>query len=279
MQSIYQAADAIDAQRIVALLEDHGIPAHVQGAYLAGAIGELPAGGLVSVWVADDDAARARQLVVDEEADRLARQEADEADVEDDDASASAAAASAKASGGVLVPALFAFLFGTVVGGGIMYGQLRTPQESLPIDYDGDGVADQYYDVEGETLVRVRFDRDGDGEIDQVQEDASEPDNILRVDDDFDGRFETIYRYAKQLPVQAQSDLDGDGFMEWNVTFRHGVARTATLRDPTTDALLKRETFDGGLLVLEEFDADGDGTLETVRHIDLRGERVDAPGR
>lgn len=63
MKAIYDAADAIDAQRIVALLASESIDAHVTGAYLAGAIGELPAGGLVRVWVADEDAVAARALI------------------------------------------------------------------------------------------------------------------------------------------------------------------------------------------------------------------------
>jgi predicted metal-dependent HD superfamily phosphohydrolase len=59
MRAIYHAANPIDAQLAVDRLAAEGIAAHVQGAYLSGGVGELPAGDLLRVWVADEDAVRA----------------------------------------------------------------------------------------------------------------------------------------------------------------------------------------------------------------------------
>jgi predicted metal-dependent HD superfamily phosphohydrolase len=59
MRAIYHAANPIDAQLAVDRLAAEGIAAHVQGGYLAGGVGELPAGDLVRVCVADADAVRA----------------------------------------------------------------------------------------------------------------------------------------------------------------------------------------------------------------------------
>lgn len=64
MKNIYDARDIIDAQRVVALLEYEGVHAEVSGQYLSGAMGELPVHGLVKVWVADQDAAVARDIVL-----------------------------------------------------------------------------------------------------------------------------------------------------------------------------------------------------------------------
>ncbi len=50
------------------LLEQVGIMAQVQGDMLQGAMGELPAAGLASVWVAESDEARAREVIADFEA-------------------------------------------------------------------------------------------------------------------------------------------------------------------------------------------------------------------
>mgnify|MGYP000064788722 CR=1 FL=1 len=47
------------------LLEQVGIMAQVQGDMLQGAVGELPAAGLASVWVAESDEARAREVITD----------------------------------------------------------------------------------------------------------------------------------------------------------------------------------------------------------------------
>lgn len=59
MRAIYHAANPIDAQLAVDRLAAEGIPAYVQGGYLSGGVGELPAGDLVRVCVAGADAVRA----------------------------------------------------------------------------------------------------------------------------------------------------------------------------------------------------------------------------
>jgi hypothetical protein len=51
MRIVYQAENVIDAHLVKGALESDGIPAHVAGEYLTGAIGELPALGLVAVMV------------------------------------------------------------------------------------------------------------------------------------------------------------------------------------------------------------------------------------
>ena len=50
---------------ILHLLQQSGIPGHVEGEYLQGGIGELPAAGLVNVVVADEQAERARAVIRD----------------------------------------------------------------------------------------------------------------------------------------------------------------------------------------------------------------------
>lgn len=81
MKSIYQAAHGVDAHMVRALLEQAGIPAQVRGEYLQGALGELPVNGMVTVWVPEPDAARAREVVRDWE-----QSEPESFDPVDDDA-------------------------------------------------------------------------------------------------------------------------------------------------------------------------------------------------
>ncbi len=69
MKQAYHAANPVDAQLVVDLLASEGIAAFTQGQYLSGAIGELPAGELLRVWVPDEDLARARALVASRETD------------------------------------------------------------------------------------------------------------------------------------------------------------------------------------------------------------------
>lgn len=68
MKQIYRAASPIDAQLVVYLLAAEGIAAFTQGHYLSGAVGELPAGELLRVWVAGESVDRARALIAEREA-------------------------------------------------------------------------------------------------------------------------------------------------------------------------------------------------------------------
>lgn len=63
MKVVYHAASVIDAQLVVDLLAASGVPAHVQGSYLSGAIGELPAGEMVRVWVTGEHFEQAKQTL------------------------------------------------------------------------------------------------------------------------------------------------------------------------------------------------------------------------
>lgn len=63
MTPVYDAENAIDAQLVCDLLLSAGLEALVFGADLAGGVGELPAGGLVRVWVAPEQVTQARELI------------------------------------------------------------------------------------------------------------------------------------------------------------------------------------------------------------------------
>ncbi|MDH3713315.1 MAG: DUF2007 domain-containing protein [Gammaproteobacteria bacterium] len=64
MECVYQAASLLDAQLVQDALEGGGIDATINGVYLSGAIGELPADATPSVWVINDsDVTRARTII------------------------------------------------------------------------------------------------------------------------------------------------------------------------------------------------------------------------
>lgn len=65
MQIIYRAANLADAHLVRQLLESEGVPAFVQGEYLQGAVGELPANTEVFVHVHDAHVDAARAVVAD----------------------------------------------------------------------------------------------------------------------------------------------------------------------------------------------------------------------
>lgn len=63
MQIVYRAENIIDANLVKGLLEQEGIRAFVNGSYLQGGVGELPAAGLVTVSVTDSDVGGAATIV------------------------------------------------------------------------------------------------------------------------------------------------------------------------------------------------------------------------
>jgi len=65
MKVIYRAENAIDANLFKDRLDQAGIMAFVNGEFLQGGIGELPAVGLITVSVADSDVNQALPMAAD----------------------------------------------------------------------------------------------------------------------------------------------------------------------------------------------------------------------
>jgi hypothetical protein len=65
---IYHAANSLDANMIKILLEQCHIRAFIQGEYLQGGMGELPAADLVTVSVDDDNYTEAKKMIAEWEA-------------------------------------------------------------------------------------------------------------------------------------------------------------------------------------------------------------------
>lgn len=63
MQRIYEPGTLLEGEMLIGMLANEGIEAHLLGRHLVGAVGELPACGLLGLLVADADAERARALI------------------------------------------------------------------------------------------------------------------------------------------------------------------------------------------------------------------------
>ncbi|WP_447589780.1 putative signal transducing protein [Aquipseudomonas campi] len=63
MQRIYEPQDLIEGELLLAMLASEGVDAHLTGSHLLGALGDLPAFGLLGLLVENEDAERARQLI------------------------------------------------------------------------------------------------------------------------------------------------------------------------------------------------------------------------
>ncbi|MBP8184953.1 MAG: DUF2007 domain-containing protein [Pseudomonas sp.] len=63
MRRIYEPADLLEAELLVAMLASEGVSAYISGRHLLGAMGELPLSGLLGLQVDDPQAERAQQLI------------------------------------------------------------------------------------------------------------------------------------------------------------------------------------------------------------------------
>lgn len=246
MKTVYRPANGIEAYMLRDLLAQDGIDAHVMGASLEGAIGELPAAGLVRLEVAEEDYAKARALLVEWEKTSPPPEPA-----------AAAPAAKARSS------------LGAGVGGmaiGIVLSALyfRAPVHQGAIDYNRDGVPDETWTITPSGVAReMRGDRNGDGRHDIVTR-FSENGLVTEseTDDDFDGVFETRFTYEAGLVTRSDVDTDSDGMPDVRTYFTHGVADRATHVDRHTGRPLRIEYYRAGRIVHAEVDTDRDGTLD-----------------
>jgi hypothetical protein len=107
---VYRAANIADAHLIRQMLEAEGMPAFIQGEYLQGAVGELPANTEILVRVSDEHFDAAGAVV--------AEWESGEPMTFDDDDVVAAAAASGPASPQSAIRYLLLFV-AIIVGGSI----------------------------------------------------------------------------------------------------------------------------------------------------------------
>lgn len=63
MQRIYEPQDLMEGELLLSMLASEGIDAYLTGRHLAGAVGELPACGLLGLMVEDAQAHSAQQLI------------------------------------------------------------------------------------------------------------------------------------------------------------------------------------------------------------------------
>lgn len=285
MQIVYQAAHSADAQLVRGLLAQEGIGSFVFGGALEGGAGLLPVGGSVRVEVADEDAERAREIIErwqaaevppsdddEDDADRDYGDDATAAHVEDANLYRPLNARKPRAGGSGLAGIAIALTVGALLGALVASAAQHRSESYEDPDYNGDGVADERLVYEGERLVRIDADRNGDGTADAVTHlDSAGLPRAIEEDQDFNGVRETATALEHGLPVSRSADYDGDGVPERQENYRRGTLQSIEWFD-RQGRVVKRDEYTGGRLSGGEIDRDGDGSLDTSRVYDERGE-------
>jgi len=245
MRTLYQAASAIEAHMLLDLLKQQGLSAEIHGEHLQGAIGELPAAGLVRLVIDEADYATARALIERWES-------AQPAEV----------AKPAPRAGARSWPR---FIVGVLVGVGVTWAFYRSPVTTEGIDHNRDGLLDETwtYAASG-TLLKAEADRNLDGKIDYIaQYDRRGVIESAEADDNFDGVFETRMRFRDGNVELYEVDTDGDGIADRRSHYASGVIATTDIINPTTGLPLRVEYYRLGVLIKADVDTDKDGVLDT----------------
>ncbi|MFP5410096.1 MAG: DUF2007 domain-containing protein [Gammaproteobacteria bacterium] len=245
MKTLYEPANALDAYMLQDLLKQVGIEARVDGAYLQGAVGELPANGLVRLRVEDADYEQAREVIRNWETTEVAEP-----------------ASPAPKSGSAGFRAL---ILGALIGVAGAYLFLRAPLNTEGVDYNHDGKLDVVwrYSPSG-TFLGSKVDRNLDGKVDYIETTGSDG-NVASVDadDDFDGIFESRHYLYRGNFRTSEVDTDGDTIADLKSTYQHGVLASTEYINPYTGLPLRVEHYRLGVLTAAEVDTDKDGRLDT----------------
>lgn len=242
---------------ILHLLEQQGLAGRIDGEYLQGGVGELPAIGLVKVLVSETDHAAAKEIV-----DRWDAEQPPQEPVQAAYESGNRAAA--------LTLGLLAGILAT-------YAFFRVPAETLGNDYNGDGLLDEKRIVATDgSLIRQTGDRNLDGNVDVViYYDRRSVPEWAESDDDFDGVFESRMTYRLGNPHQTETDTDGDGYRDTRTNFMHGVVASVEYLFPDTGLPEKVDYYKFGKRRSSEFDTDKDGTMDKRSTYNRLGDILD----
>ena len=256
MKTLYQASNSLEAHMILHLLEQQGIAGRVDGEYLQGGVGELPAAGLVRVMVEEEDYAAAKAVVDKWDAAQPAEKSAHPP--------------------GKTRSRRGAFVAGLAVGVLMAYAYYRAPVSFEGADHNRDGVLDDKLTyAPGGRPVRNAVDRNLDGKIDYVLVmGRSGIAEYVESDDNFDGIFESKMTYRLGNPSLMESDTDGDGYRDFKTVFVNGVVASTEYIYPVTGLPQRIEYFRLGKMTHAEEDTDRDGKMDKRITYNTLGEAV-----
>lgn len=262
MKQVYAPANSAEAHMLAHMLDQNEIVAHIHGEALQGGVGELPAGGLLQLLVADEDYERARALI---------------AEWERTNVSSPDKATSDKPRVPIWM-GLIVFVMG--IGGGWV---LRTAASNnmIPVDaaewsqdQNGDGRTDvtNYARVGATYAYKSEVDRNFDGDVDLTYNlDANGSTVSSTADDDFDGFAEsrTVYRDGNSLRTSIDTDRDGD--TDRTLHYVYGIFVREEINAPGSNRIARVDYYGAHWMNRSESDLDGDGFLETAQTYDALG--------
>lgn len=264
MRKLMTVNSSAEAHMIVHMLEAEGLKAEVQGDFLQGGVGELPASGHIQIAIADEDYRRAKEILeVFEKA-----QPVDYGDHKDREMSFK----SIFLAFIMFICGIFFAIYNLSPKSADYLGRLGSTDKSYvdSYDYNHDGLPDHKWTISAAGVtVKSETDRNYDGEIDHI---AFFSENGLmkeaQSDDNFDGHFEITTLYDDLTHSRMKIDRDHDGVMDYMTMFQSDVPTEMYYYDQDISAPVKIDFYKGGYLDHAHIDTDRDGRLDTVHYYD-----------
>lgn len=249
---LYEVANALEAHMILNLLEQQGLSGRIDGEYLQGGFGELPAVG-IRIMVEEKDYAAAKKII--DEWDR--KQPAE----------------NQKSSfrrihfGSALV--------GLLLGASATAIYLHVPIYYDGVDHNGDGKLDETWKTLNYKISETKVDRNFDGKIDYIiHYNRNSNVDFAESDDDFNGKFETYMEYKNGNVRFSKSDTQDIGIYDYIVGYKDGVLETETFIDIVSAKPVKVNYYEKLRLVKSEIDSNNDGKMDLVYEYDKIGEII-----
>lgn len=244
MKTLYEPSNALEAQMLHDLLQQEGISTRIDGAYLQGGVGELPASGLVRLVVEDDDYEQARTIIKNWEATEIPSSETTVAKPPTKAISA--------ALGGLLLGVVGTYIF------------FHVPINVDGIDHNHDGVLDERWSFSASGgFLGSTVDRNFDRKVDYQSHTNQKGDVVsAESDDDFDGIFETKIQFKGGSFEYTEVDTDGDTLPNLKSYYKHGILVSTEYINPHSGLPIRIEHYHLDGLTAAEVDTDKDGKLD-----------------
>ena len=264
MIKIYEASNGLEAKLILDLLQQAQLSARIDGEYLQGGIGDIQASGLVRVMISESDFKQGKLLISQWENNEFAITEDENLEnsnhYQEPEANSFASNVSTEKMLNYLVVGIVCLLIG-VFSTAYYY---RSPTFENGVDYDGDGIPDEWWVYKGNRISETRMDRNFDKNIDlYLFYDHKGNLESMVSDDNFDGEFETGSKIKHGNWVWTNTDTTGDGFKNYQVKFKHGIIDTISYYHPQTKNKVKTEKYVNLVLSYSEIDTNKDGMLDS----------------
>ncbi len=256
MQTIYEASNSVEAHMLKSMLEQENIPSFIEGEYLQGGVGDLPANSLVRLLVVESDFAKAKKII----------------DEWNQSQEISSPLAESKPRGRFQSIGLVSL--GLVVGMIMTAVFFRAPYSNAGTDHNFDGRLDDAwtYNAVGLPLLN-EVDRNLDGKLDLITHfDKNGFIDNTEFDDNFDGIFETRATFDKGNISAAKTDTDGDGFPDFITNYQFGVVSSVEYIHVYSGYPKKICTFTLGKIKACEIDTNLDKLMDKQVNYDENGD-------